>query len=98
LAFAAFRSDHEPLVRDPIRGFALDQVAPHSRNDARRRSWNKKFVASNRRRVANDPRRFHTKGVKVSDAQMAAVNLSCHLFHGDWNYTISPYEKIIAED
>jgi hypothetical protein len=32
----------------------------------------------------------YPKGVKVSDAQLAAVNLSCHSFHGDWNYTISP--------
>ena len=35
----------------------------------------------------------YPNGVKVSDAQMAAVNLSCHLFHGDWNYTISPIRK-----
>ena len=32
----------------------------------------------------------YPKGVKVSDAQLAAVNLSRHSFHGDWNYTISP--------
>jgi Rhodopirellula transposase DDE domain len=32
----------------------------------------------------------YPKAVKVSDAQMAAVNLSRHAFHGDWNYTISP--------
>jgi Rhodopirellula transposase DDE domain len=32
----------------------------------------------------------YPKGVKVSDAQLATVNLSCHSFHGDWNYTISP--------
>ena len=30
----------------------------------------------------------YPKGVKVSDAQLAAVNLSPHAFHGDWNYTI----------
>ena len=35
----------------------------------------------------------YPKGVKVSDSQMAAVNLSHHTFHGDWNYTISPAEK-----
>jgi hypothetical protein len=34
--------------------------------------------------------RKYPKGVKVSEAQMAAVNLSRHSFHGDWNYTISP--------
>jgi hypothetical protein len=32
----------------------------------------------------------YPKGIKVSDAQLAAVNLSRHEFHGDWNYTISP--------
>src|ERR1700693_1003669 len=33
------------------------------------------------------------KGVKVSDRQMAAVNLTRHSFHGDWNYTVSPQRK-----
>jgi Rhodopirellula transposase DDE domain len=32
----------------------------------------------------------YPKAVKVSDAQLAAVNLSRHSFHGDWNYTIGP--------
>ena len=35
----------------------------------------------------------YPKGVKVSDAQLAAVNLARHSFHGDWNYTISPSRK-----
>ena len=35
----------------------------------------------------------YPKGVKVSDAQLAAVNLSRHSFHGDWNYTIAPRRK-----
>ncbi len=35
----------------------------------------------------------YPKGVKISDDQMAAVNLSRHSFHGDWNYTISPIRK-----
>ena len=39
----------------------------------------------------------YPKGVKVSDLQMAAVNLARHSFHGDWNYTISPHRKIIAK-
>ena len=29
-------------------------------------------------------------GVKVSDREMAAVNLTPHQFHGEWNYTIAP--------
>ena len=32
----------------------------------------------------------YPKGVKISDAQLAAVNLQRHAFHGDWNYTILP--------
>lgn len=36
----------------------------------------------------------YPKGVKISDAQIAAVNLARHSFHGDWNYTISPKRKI----
>jgi hypothetical protein len=32
----------------------------------------------------------YPKGIKVSNSQLAAVNLSRHEFHGDWNYTISP--------
>jgi hypothetical protein len=35
----------------------------------------------------------YPKGVKVSDAQLAAVNLCPHAFHGEWNYTISPSRK-----
>ena len=29
-------------------------------------------------------------GLKVSDAEIEAVNLTRHDFHGEWNYTISP--------
>ena len=32
----------------------------------------------------------YPKGVKISDAKLAAVQLQRHSFHGDWNYTISP--------
>jgi hypothetical protein len=35
----------------------------------------------------------YPKGIKASDAQMAALNLSRHAFHGDWNYDISPIRK-----
>ena len=34
----------------------------------------------------------YPKGVKISDARLAAINLARHLFHGDWNYTISPLD------
>ncbi|MBV9286207.1 MAG: ISAzo13 family transposase [Hyphomicrobiales bacterium] len=29
-------------------------------------------------------------GIKVSDAELQAVNLTPHDFHGEWNYTVSP--------
>ena len=32
----------------------------------------------------------YAKGIVVSDAEMAAINLTRADFHGDWNYTISP--------
>jgi Rhodopirellula transposase DDE domain len=44
----------------------------------------------------------YPKGVKVSDAQINALNLSRHSFrhsfHGDWNYTISPTKKSSPKD
>jgi Rhodopirellula transposase DDE domain len=35
----------------------------------------------------------YPKGIKVSDAEFAAINLSRDSFHGEWNYTISPNRK-----
>jgi Rhodopirellula transposase DDE domain len=32
----------------------------------------------------------YPKGVTVSDAEMAAINITRHDFHGEWNYTIKP--------
>ena len=32
----------------------------------------------------------YPKGVKVSDADYAEINLATHDFHGEWNYSISP--------
>ncbi len=32
----------------------------------------------------------YPKAIKVSDAEMAAINIACDDFHGEWNYTISP--------
>lgn len=31
-------------------------------------------------------------GVKVSDEELAALNLSRESFHGEWNYTIKPQD------
>jgi hypothetical protein len=35
-------------------------------------------------------------GVKVSNAQMAALPFSRHPFHGDWNYTLHPASRRAA--
>jgi len=35
----------------------------------------------------------YAKGVKVSDAEMAALNISGDAFHPEWNYTIAPRSK-----
>lgn len=35
----------------------------------------------------------YPKGLKVSDAQIAAVNIFPHDFHGEWNYTIAPNKR-----
>jgi len=32
-------------------------------------------------------------GIKVSDAELAVVNLIQDDFHGEWNYTIAPGQK-----
>jgi hypothetical protein len=40
-------------------------------------------------RCALDPNSYPA-GIKVSDAEIAAVNLTRHDFHGEWNYTIHP--------
>jgi len=36
-----------------------------------------------------DENKYSTK-IKVTDAQLAAVNIERHAFHGDWNYTVHP--------
>jgi hypothetical protein len=35
----------------------------------------------------------YPKGQKISDAQMATLNLAPHKFHGDWNYIIHPMRR-----
>ncbi len=35
----------------------------------------------------------YPKGVKVTDEEMASLNLTCHSFHREWNYTIHPRLK-----
>ncbi len=32
----------------------------------------------------------YERGLEITDDQLAAVNITQHAFHGDWNYTINP--------
>jgi hypothetical protein len=32
----------------------------------------------------------YERGIEITDEQLAAVNITRHEFHGDWNYTITP--------
>ena len=34
----------------------------------------------------------YPKGIKIPDAEMRALNIQQHTFHGEWNYTISPIQ------
>ena len=34
--------------------------------------------------------RSYERGIEVTDEQLAAVNITRHTFHGDWNYTVIP--------
>jgi hypothetical protein len=36
-------------------------------------------------------------GVKVADAEMAAINIRRHEFHSDWNYTIDPQSQVRSD-
>jgi hypothetical protein len=38
--------------------------------------------------------RDYPRGIKVSDADMATLNIKGDIFHPEWNYTISPRAKI----
>jgi hypothetical protein len=35
----------------------------------------------------------YPKGIKVTDDERAAINITRHEFHGGWNYTISPNQQ-----
>ena len=32
----------------------------------------------------------YEQGIKVTDEELAKVNLNCHDFHPEWNYIVSP--------
>jgi hypothetical protein len=50
---------------------------------------NTKTQTGLRIKAALDTNVYET-GLKVSDEQLAAIQLKRDTFHGDWNYTISP--------
>ena len=35
----------------------------------------------------------YPRGIKVSKAELAAIKIKRHSFHGEWNYTIKPNKK-----
>lgn len=39
--------------------------------------------------------RIYTKGRRVSDNQLATLNIEPHVFHGEWNYTIHPKGAVL---
>lgn len=43
-------------------------------------------------KAALDTEQYETK-IKVTDEELSRIRLTPHLFHGDWNYTLSPRKK-----
>jgi len=43
-----------------------------------------------------DENAYPTK-IKVTDTELAAVNLERHSFHGNWNYTVHPLPRAIIK-
>ena len=37
--------------------------------------------------------RIYQKGIKIKDAEMAALNITGDAFHPEWNYTINPRRR-----
>jgi len=38
--------------------------------------------------------RSYPKGIKVSDEEMASLNITGNSFHPEWNYTITPRRSV----
>jgi len=36
---------------------------------------------------------YYQSRIKVNDKDLGAVPLTCHEFHGEWNYTIAPVAR-----
>jgi hypothetical protein len=48
------------------------------------------MIDRNERSRSPECANLYPAGVKVSDTEMAAINIVPHEFHGEWNYSISP--------
>ena len=70
---------HPELARQAARHAPGDRE-PHRRHDDEDRPLRPQSARS----------ASYAKGRRVSDAQLAAVHLDPHAFHGEWNYTIHP--------
>lgn len=40
----------------------------------------------------------YPRGIRISDAEMSAINIARDPFHGEWNYTISPHPRPFDTD
>jgi transposase-like protein len=41
-------------------------------------------------------RNAYPKGIKITDAELAAVGVTGHKFHGEWNYDIQPKQRVTS--
>ena len=74
------RSFPVTIVREEIRAAGLE-----------REIWQAFAVLADIRSVGvMGDERTYEKGIKVSDAEMAKLNITRAEFHGEWNYTIKP--------
>jgi hypothetical protein len=48
---------------------------------------------SSARSCSNLDERIYEKGKKISDAEMAALDITGDAFHPEWNYTINPRRR-----
>ncbi len=55
------------------------------------------IAATTARKALSDPAKLdskpYPKGIKVTDAEFAAIRIVRDEFHGEWNYTILPSNK-----
>ncbi|MGD0944937.1 MAG: hypothetical protein ABR972_11775 [Acidimicrobiales bacterium] len=78
----------EPTSRAPCRTPSRAVRDITASRSLRSPLWNRFTVAT--RSLAQRGQRMQHVGVKVSDKELAALPLTRHDFHGDWNYTLTP--------